>query len=96
MTDTPRVPKTKCPTCQGDKVLFGLVKYAGSKPCEMRQLKCFTCRGEGEITEEHAKRIEAGRLMREDRLKRGLSQSEEAKRLGMAHMTYSLLEQGGF
>ena len=83
----------KCPSCEGEKRIMALVKYA-DKPCEYTQINCSTCLGTGEITEEHWKRIERGKVMREDRLRRSLSQSEEAKRLGMTHIAYSKLEHG--
>jgi hypothetical protein len=83
----------RCPDCSGLKKRKVLLNFA-DKPCEWRELDCFTCNGTGEITEEHQRKIEIGKAMRRDRLNRGLSQSDEAKRRGMTGIAYSKLEHG--
>jgi hypothetical protein len=55
---------------------------------------CTACGGTGQITEEHLRKIEEGRAMRDARRARRISQSERAAELGMDLVVYSKLENG--
>jgi hypothetical protein len=83
---------SRCPTCDGRKE--GLAFVDGPGLHELLVMKCMTCKGEGLITEAHMQRIEAGKLLRMDRLAQGLSQREMAEKLGMPWMEYNHLELG--
>lgn len=58
------------------------------------EVDCSTCQGVGSITIEKRDRIEAGRKRREERIARGASLREEAKRLGISVPELSALERG--
>jgi hypothetical protein len=81
-----------CPSCKGAKESRGIA--CGPAGCDVRSFKCFTCAGSGEITEEHAARVEYARLMRHDRVRRRLTIREEAARLGCDFAEWSRIEQG--
>lgn len=81
-----------CPSCNGKGEGYGIA--CGSSGCRTGALKCSTCKGTGEITEEHMKRIEEGRKLHEGRIARRVSQREEAKRLNMDVVLYSKVEHG--
>ena len=54
----------KCPNCQN----AGEMHVAHMNPGGMRLVKCFTCGGTNEITDEHADAIAVGRRLREYRV----------------------------
>lgn len=84
---------TTCPSCKGNK--GGEAFVCGPNVHGLRWTPCSTCNATGEITEEHLARIEYGRLMREDRIRRRLTVREEAKRLGVSSMAeWSGIENG--
>lgn len=83
----------KCPSCKGARESRGIA--CGPAGCAVRTFKCFTCGGSGEITEAHAVRIEYGELMRQDRIRRRVTQREEAARLGCGLGEWSRIEHGG-
>jgi hypothetical protein len=85
-----------CPHCngKGEQPAFVTGERNGERFCEHRLMPCRTCSASGEITEEHAQRIEAGQRMREDRVARGVSMCEEAKRLGVSDRELGDLEWG--
>ena len=69
-----------CPRCKGEK---NVRLFVCASVCEWRTMPCFTCKGAGEITDEHDEALAKGEAMRLDRISRGLSSREEAKRLGI-------------
>lgn len=79
-----------CPTCEGKGKLSG---YA-CPGFRLVELGCVTCYGQKEISDEHLQQIEKGKAMRQERIKRGVSLREEAKRLGLSPSDYSAVEQG--
>ena len=81
-----------CPICKGKKESFGI--GCGSQGCKPMRMRCFQCKGTGEITKEMMKWIETGKEIREARLKRDISSREEAKRLNMLPSAYSDIESG--
>jgi predicted transcriptional regulator len=66
--------------------------------CVREWEKCWLCRGEGQVTLERNKAWldakERGKTMQEDRLKRGLTLGQEARRLGVKPSDISKLENG--
>jgi hypothetical protein len=81
-----------CPSCKGRKGGDALV--CGPGVSGMRWMPCSTCKATGEVTPEHVARIEYGRLMRQDRFRRRLTQREEASRLGCGLGEWSRIEHG--
>lgn len=57
-------------------------------------MPCLTCDGTGTVTAERAMRMNAGEQMRRDRVQRGVSRNEEARRLGITPIELSHREQG--
>lgn len=82
-----------CPSCKGRKGGTAFVCGPGSDG--MRWMACSTCKGSGEVAEEHAARIQYGRLMVADRRRRNLTLREEAARLGVSFGEWSRIENGG-
>jgi hypothetical protein len=66
----------------------------GPEGYSVHRIDCLTCQGAGEVTEEHMARVEAGRKLREDRVARGLTLSQEAERLGVSREALSKREWG--
>lgn len=83
----------KCPDCLGRGTVTALLCGRGIN-CRERELPCRICDGSGTITEEIQARIDAGKAMRADRIRRGLSQREEAARLGITPQELSKREAG--
>lgn len=81
-----------CPRCNGKRETHGIM--CGSSGCHTGAMKCFTCKGEGQITETHAERITIGRRMRQGRVARRVTVREEAARLGADFAEWSQIEQG--
>lgn len=77
-----------CLSCRGTGEITALLCPGG----DVRQLTCRDCRGTGRIDDARAAEITEGLRRRADRLERGLSQREEAARLGMDVVAYSRLE----
>lgn len=83
-----------CPSCHGDgQTGLSFIHYA-SGPGRIDRLRCFTCKGEKQITEEHAARIERGKLMYRERIGRGKTLREDAARLGCDFGEWSRIEHG--
>ncbi len=82
----------KCPACGGRKTTIALVD--GPTRRGLLEIDCSTCEGVGSITIEHRDRIEAGRKRREERIARGVSLREEARRLGILPSDLSAMESG--
>lgn len=82
----------KCPQCEGRGWFDAFVMRAGG--CGLESLDCPACRGKGEVSQAVADRLEEGRRRREDRIARGLSVREEAKRLGITAVRLGEIERG--
>lgn len=81
-----------CPDCEGAGIqeLFTL---CGGYRGRIRR-ECPLCKGAGAITPEQLERVRHGDRMREERLGRGLTQRQEAKRLGISVVELSQREAG--
>lgn len=89
----------ECPVCKGEGMTIGLFPlYADHVPPEKRkpviELTCDLCEGKGQIATQTFHLWNQGRAMREDRLKRGMSLRNEAKRLGILPSVLSARERG--
>lgn len=86
-----------CPRCRGSGrslLLACGVRQDGSRFSETRATACPACRGAGAIDEVRARAMSQGEAMRRDRISRGLSQRQEAERLGIAPRALNDLELG--
>lgn len=85
-----------CPQCEGRRQTMAFVDYAPPNQARSgpKLIPCSMCRGAGEITEEHAARIEAGKARKADRRARGLTLSQEARRLDISPKALCDIEQG--
>jgi hypothetical protein len=81
-----------CPSCKGRK--GGQAMVCGPNVHGMRWMPCSTCKATGQVTEAHLARIEYGRLMRQDRIRRHMTMREEAARLGCGIGEWSRIEHG--
>lgn len=85
----------QCPLCKGKRVVWGHMNTGpDSSKHRWGDMPCPTCNGSGEITQEHADRIEAGRKLRQQRLDAGETLREAATRQGMTTVQLSAIEQG--
>lgn len=90
------VEMTTCPSCSGRRTVTAMVDgyRDGKRFGEMRELACLTCGGKGSITTFHAEQIAEGKRRRDDRVARGMSLREEAKRLGIDPSELNDIEHG--
>lgn len=88
--------RVTCPGCNGEKGGPAFVDgYRNGKAFgELRYVACFTCKGEGTITPEHADRIDWGRRVMDARRELEITGTEFANGLGIDRVRYSHLEQG--
>ena len=86
-----------CPGCKGEKKVFVFADghHEDGTPFHNNGYRdCFTCTGSGEITDEHAGRIAAGRKMRDERVAQRISLMDAAKTRGMSPAELSAIEMG--
>ncbi len=84
-----------CPDCKGEGKLYGLLCSGGhGGPAHIGSIPCPRCKGKSTITKEDLERIAAGKLIREDRIRRRVTMRAEANRLGIDVLEYSKLESG--
>jgi hypothetical protein len=84
---------TRCRQCDGHGQFLAFVTRKGGH-CGMEHVPCSPCGGSGKLSAEDVTRIEEGRRRRDDRVARGLSLREEARRLGISAVQLSDLERG--
>lgn len=84
-----------CPHCSGERKVFAFMNNGPDYRTHTSGLiDCRTCLGAGKITQEHADRIAAGTSMRTQRVQRGESLRDAAKRLGITATELSAIEHG--
>ena len=81
-----------CPFCEGLGWTNSHVYGRGISG--WKQLVCQACGGRGEVDEPTRARMERGKLMREDRVRRGVTLKQEADRLGISAAALSKREWG--
>gem|GEM_PF-3394527 len=84
-----------CPRCDGKKTSIAHVNTGpDAKKHRWEERQCDTCKGLGEITQEHEARIARGKEMRNTRVARGESLLDAAKRQGITPSQLSAIELG--
>jgi hypothetical protein len=84
--------KVVCPECRGAKSSFAIT--CSDRGCQTGMRACSFCKGEGQVSSEAGERWRAGKAMRDGRVKQGLTQREEAMRLGISWIDLNGIEQG--
>jgi hypothetical protein len=80
-----------CPVCTGTGKSGPVFVEYTDRPGEMRIVNCFTCKGRKVVPASFDPK--KGRILRDDRIKRGLSLRQEAKRLGISAAELSKMER---
>lgn len=88
-----------CPLCKGEKRLHAHINYGfneatGTGDDAWGDVICITCDGNGEITQDHARRIAHGEVLRAERVARGETLYHAAQRLGITPTQLSAIESG--
>lgn len=82
-----------CPHCHGKKEVFAFLNTGVDwRNHRQEMIPCILCGGFGEITEEHANRIDVGRKKRSERVASGESLMDAANRLGITASQLSAIE----
>ncbi len=81
-----------CPSCGGSKGGFRIA--CGSLGCQTSTFVCDFCKGEGQVSAEADARWQKGCALRKDRVKRGLTQEQEARIRGIATIDLNAAEHG--
>jgi DNA-binding XRE family transcriptional regulator len=81
-----------CPRCDGAKSAFGV--RCSDRGCQTGSWACDFCKGEGQVSSETAERWRKGRAMHDARVKLGMTQREEANRLGISWIQLNDIEHG--
>ena len=82
-----------CGTCDGKGELFAICIKRSDGPSGPGVMRCHNCKGTGQETRT-PESIADGQRLREDRMARGLSLGEEARRRGIAVSALSDMEHG--
>jgi len=88
---------TICPRCNGAKRIFVFADghdADGNFVSTSGERDCLTCKGVGEITDDHANRIKIGKSLRDDRVAKGFGLREAALLRGCTPAELSAIEQG--
>jgi hypothetical protein len=81
-----------CTRCNGAKSAFGV--RCSDRGYQTASWVCDFCKGAGQVSSERAERWRKGRAMRDARVKLGVSQREEANRLGISLIQLNDIEHG--
>ena len=84
----------KCPTCLGKKKLLAHLNRGIDATHSFEYIECIVCKGTGEITEEHFKKIQMGKELRKARIERGETLFNAAKRQKLTSAQLSAIENG--
>jgi ribosome-binding protein aMBF1 (putative translation factor) len=84
--------KVVCPECGGAKSSFAIACSDRGRQTGMRA--CSFCKGEGQVSSEAAERWRTGKALRDARVKRGLTQQQEAEWLGISPRELNAIELG--
>ena len=84
-----------CPDCNGEREVDVYFVLRADGICHPHlRLSCIRCQATGQLPDEMAEWIEAGKKLRTDRLARNMTLRAEAKRLGVSPSELSAREQG--
>src|SRR5271154_1001764 len=86
--------KVVCPECGGAKSSYAV--SCGDRGCQTGVRVCGFCEGEGQVSSEAGERWRAGKAMRDARVKHGLTQQQQAERLGLSAIELNDVEHGRF
>lgn len=81
-----------CPECNGAKSGFAI--SCSDRGCQTGERVCDFCKGAGEVSSEASERWHIGKAMRDDRVKRHLTQQEEADQLEITPIELNDIERG--
>ena len=84
--------KVVCPECGGAKSSYAV--SCGDRGCQTGVRACEFCKGAGQVSSEAGERWRAGKAMRGTRVKHGLTQQQEAERLGISPIELNDVEHG--
>ena len=84
--------KVVCPECRGAKSSFAIT--CSDRGCQTGMRACSFCKGEGQVSSEAAERWRTGKAVRDARVKRGLTQQQEAEWLGISPRELNAIELG--
>lgn len=82
-----------CPHCDGKRQVYAFLNH-GPDMHASGFINCQACNGTGEVTQEHAARIASGEKARRERIERGESLNDAARRLGITPAQLSARERG--
>lgn len=82
-----------CPHCAGEGELQQFAIGRGGR-CELVLRPCALCEGRGRVDAAALERVRAGRRLRADRVRRGVTLWEEARRRGLGAGELSAIERG--
>lgn len=89
-----------CPKCDGKgfELITGFMHYSNRKGeyVQNKQMTCYQCKGTGQISDAQAKQMEVGQIIKEWRIKAGLSQRKGAEIFNLKVSEYNDLEHGRF
>lgn len=83
-----------CPHCNGKRRLYAFWDGVRPEDSGSGYVDCSTCKGNGSISQAHMDRITEGERRRNDRVSRGVSLNEEARKFGITPAQLSALERG--
>lgn len=84
-----------CPGCKGEKKVFGFINGGLDISAHSSgYMKCFRCHGAGQVPAAMLGWIEAGKAVKNERVRRGETLYSEARRLGISSAALSSIEQG--
>jgi single-strand DNA-binding protein len=84
--------KVVCPKCGGAKSSYAI--SCSDRGCETGVRACEFCKGEGQVSSEAGERWRTGKAMRDERVKQGRTQQQEAEWLGISPMELNDIEHG--
>ena len=87
----------KCPACNGAKKSMCFVDgrdAQGRAWGDVREVACLTCKGSGEVSEDHLVRMEHGKAMRDERVRHGITLMAAARARGISPAQLSSMERG--
>ena len=84
--------KVVCPSCGGAKTGYRI--SCGDRGCQMGEITCDFCKGEGQVSAEASELWHTGDALRQARVKQGLTLSEQAAILGIAPKALNDVEFG--
>ena len=84
-----------CPHCDGKRQVYAFLNHGPDyRTHTSGYVQCSTCQGMGAITTEHAERIKTGKRVQAERIERGESLNDAARRLGISPAELSARERG--